>query len=317
MGEALPFFPKTDAILPFSVFQSLKKGKFGQMKATYEHLGEGRTQSILCRRFVLSRFQAPFHFHPELELTLIVRSTGTRFVGQQVAAFGPGDLVLLGANVPHCWLNHGEGPGQPGAAEAVVVQFREDFAGEGFIHLPELAEVRRLLERAGAGLAITGDTRAQVAQKLQHLPFASPFDQLLGLLELLQGLARSGEVVPLDPQFPGLVPSPGDSQRFQRVYAYLIGHYREPISLDVVAALAHLTPTAFCRYFKKMTRKTLLEVVHELRLRHAGQLLASTDLPVADVCFTSGFGNLAHFNKLFKKTMGYSPLAYRRLFAGI
>jgi AraC-like DNA-binding protein len=291
-----------------------EKVNLAKMKAIYEHLGEGRAQSLLYRRMVLPRFQAPFHFHPELELTLIVRSTGTRFVGRQVTAFGPGDLALLGPNLPHCWLNHGREPGEPGAAEAVVVQFRDDFAGTAFLRLPELAEVRRLLERAGAGLAVTGDTRARVAQKLLHLATASPLDQLLGLVDTLQLLAGSAEVVPIDPHFSGLGPSLGDSQRFQRVYAYLIGHYREPICLDEVAALAHLTPTAFCRYFKKMTRQTLVEVVNELRLRHAGQLLTSTDLPVADICFASGFGNLAHFNKLFKKAMGLRPMAYRRSF---
>jgi hypothetical protein len=66
------------------------------MKASLEQLGNSTDGSFLFRQFNLPYFDAPYHFHPEFELTLILKSEGKRFVGNQVADFKEGDLVLLG-----------------------------------------------------------------------------------------------------------------------------------------------------------------------------------------------------------------------------
>jgi AraC-like DNA-binding protein len=283
------------------------------MKATYEQLSEGVESSFLHRRFSLPKFNAPFHFHPELELTFIEKSTGKRFVGRQVADFAAGDLVLLGANVPHSWQNT-EGGNEPNAAQSIVIQFREDFAGHGFLSLNELADIRQLFKKAQAGVLIKGQTRDIVADKMAFAMTASPFKKLIDLLEILHNIALSDETELIDPQFSSYTLSALDTERFQKVYAHIIDNYRQEINLNAISAIAHLTPTAFCRYFKKMTRKTLIEVVTEFRIKHACQLLTTTDKSVADICFDSGFGNISYFNKEFKKAIGHSPLGYRKLF---
>jgi YesN/AraC family two-component response regulator len=118
----------------------------------------------------------------------------------------------------------------------------------------------------------------------------------------------------IDPNFAMTTLSPIDTERFQKVYAYIIANYTQDIDLQVIASIAHFTPTAFCRYFKKMTRKTLVDVITEFRIKHACQLLRSTEKSVYDICFESGFGNISYFNKSFKKAIGQSPLNYRKLF---
>ena len=75
------------------------------MKAAYEQLTVQHNSAFLHRQFSLPTFGAPFHFHPELELTFIERSRGKRFVGRQVADFEASDLVFLGVNVPHFFHN--------------------------------------------------------------------------------------------------------------------------------------------------------------------------------------------------------------------
>ena len=89
---------------------------------------------------------------------------------------------------------------------------------------------------------------------------------------------------------------------------------KNDIDLNTISAVAHFTPTAFCRYFKKVTRKTLVDVVTGFRIKHAGQLLTSTEKTVSDICFESGFGNISYFNKVFKNAKGHSPLEYRKLY---
>ena len=282
------------------------------MKASFEQLDQATNGSFLFRQFTLPYFDAPYHFHPEFELTLILKSEGKRFVGNQVADFKEGDLVLLGSNVPHCWKN--DGIGNENSARSIVVQFKEDFLGEGFFNNPETLPIRNLLDKAKSGILISGKTRDRVAREMIFLLTVPPFQKLLGLLDLLNTIAISKDFEIIDNQPNRYDLSALDLDRINKVYAYVIGHYTQEIHLETAAFLTNMTETAFCRYFKKITKKTFLDLVTEFRIKHACNLLHSTDKQVAEVCFESGFGNISHFNKQFKVVTGYSPLNYRKMF---
>lgn len=282
------------------------------MKASLESLTNTTNGSFLFRQFNLPYFDAPYHFHPEFELTLILKSEGKRFVGNQVADFKEGDLVLLGANVPHCWKN--EGIGNENSARSIVVQFKEDFLGEGFFKNAETQPIRSLLDKAKSGILISGKTRDRVAREMIFLQTVPPFQKLLGLLDLLNTIATSNDFQIIDNQPDKYDLSAIDLDRINKIYAYVIEHYTQDIHLETAAHLTNMTETAFCRYFKKITKKTFLDLVTEFRIKHACNLLNSTDKQVAEVCFESGFGNISHFNKQFKVVTGYSPLNYRKMF---
>lgn len=286
------------------------------MKATYEQLSDNIESSFLLRQFNLPKFDAPFHYHPELELTFIESSKGKRFVGRQVSDFAAGDLVLLGENVPHSWINTEGSKLETDLAKSVVIQFKTDFLGTSFLDIPEMVAIQFLFQKAQSGILIKGKTRDAVADKMSFATATNSFQKLLQLLDILQIIAISNETELIDPQFSTTTLSPIDTERFQKVYAFIIANYTQDIDLETIAAVAHLTPTAFCRYFKKMTRKTLVEVVTEFRIKHACQLLTSTEKSVSDICFESGFGNISFFNKQFKNALGHSPLAYRKMFMG-
>lgn len=282
------------------------------MKPALEHLDSPLNRSFLLREFTLPAFDAPYHFHPEIELTLIRNSHGRRFVGTNIAEFGPGDLVLLGSNLPHCWRNS-ETNEQPG--ESIVIQFRDDFLGETFWKAPELTALVRLLERARNGLQFVGESAREVARQMNQLIQAEPVARLTGLLSILNVLAVSQEVKVLDPGYSAASMSVGDCERINKIYVYVAGHFQSPIRLEDGARTVHMTPQAFCRYFKKITRKTFIELVNEYRIRYASQLLTGDrDKSVAEVCFESGFGNISHFNRQFRLLTGQSPLQYRRAF---
>lgn len=282
------------------------------MKAQFEQIGMPHSGSMLFREFQMPSFDAPYHFHPEFELTLVLNSTGKRFVGNHISDFEAGDLVLLGSNLPHCWKNDPLPEGQQ--AHWIVIQFREDFLGKDFFKTVEMGSIARLLERAKAGLGILGKTGMRVGKEMQFLKSASPFQRVLGLLDLLNTLATSDETRSLDTSnfFPSLAYQ--DFDRLNKVYGYITEHFQEDISLDEVAETIAMTTTAFCRYFKKVTKKTFVEMLTEYRVGYATQLLQRTDKSVAEVCFESGFGNLSHFNKQFKQITQHSPLQYRKAF---
>ena len=283
------------------------------MKASLEQLDNGLNQSLRFRHFSLPYFDAPYHFHPEYELTLIIKSEGKRYVGNHVADFSAGDLVLIGPNLPHCWKN--ETIGMEDSAQALVVQFKADFLGEKVFLIPEMQAIGNLLEKSASGLVITGNTRNRIAKELIFLLNVPPVQKVLGLLELLNTIVQAPQDHQLlENQNPAYQLATVDLERINKVYAYVIENYTQEVHLETAAYLANMTETAFCRYFKKITKKTFLDVVTEYRIKHACNLLIGTDKQVAEVCFESGFGNVSHFNKQFKTFTGQSPLSYRKLF---
>lgn len=284
------------------------------IKASFEALQTGNRQSFLVRRFDQWAFDGPYHFHPEYELTYITKGAGKRYVGSHMEDFITGDLVLLGPNLPHCW-KLGQMSGTQADAGAVVIQFNENFLGEDFFNKPELQEIKKLFQRSVNGISFKGVTQSIVIDKLNALTNSgNNFDKMIGLLDVLQRLAVSNEFTLLD-QNPSIAErKPAEQERINPVFAYLVESFRGQVSLDEAASIANMTPNAFCKYFKKITRKTFMETIIEYRLNYATQQLVQTDKPISEISFDSGFGDVSHFYKMFKVKMNMSPLNYRKKF---
>ena len=137
---------------------------------------------------------------------------------------------------------------------------------------------------------------------------------LIGLLEVLQKLALSNDYVLLDQNMSIAERSTAEQERINPVYAYLVENFRQQVSLEAAAGIANMTTNAFCKYFKKITRKTFMETIIEYRLNYAIQQLVQTDKPISDISYESGFGDVSHFYKTFKQKMQISPLNYRKKF---
>lgn len=288
------------------------------MKPSLEHISKASNASFQIKQVQKKRFDAPYHYHPELELTLILSSEGKRFVGKQIQDFKAGDLVLIGSNVPHCWQNHrsdllSEWQESDSNAQALVLHFSAQFLGSEFLNQAECQGIKALMERAQAGLSIVGATAAKTKEALLALPHHQGMERLLQFLQILHELSQGQEdLIPIDPQGSSYPLSTLDLERINKVYAYVIAHYTGEVHLDEVAHLANMTETAFCRYFKKVTQKTFVELVTEFRIKHACDLLRNSSKSMVEICFESGFGNLSHFNKQFKQWMGMPPLQYRK-----
>ena len=137
---------------------------------------------------------------------------------------------------------------------------------------------------------------------------------MMGLLDILQRLAVSNEYVLLDQNHSIAERSLAEQERINPVYAYLVENFRQHVSLDAAAGIANMTPNAFCKYFKKITRKTFMETIIEYRVNYATQQLVQTDKPISEISYDSGFGDVSHFYKMFKVKMHLSPLNYRKKF---
>lgn len=282
------------------------------MKAVFEKTPRAQWESFHCEVVRGSSYNAMWHFHPEVQLTLVLESRGHRLVGDNISPLTPGDLVLVGANLPHVW--HQDAAYKRGKVHAIVVRFLDTFLGAEFIEKPELEPVRQLLRRATRGLQVTGRTRDLAAERMQRLASASGLSRIVELLGLLDLLAVSGELKPI--ASAGFVPAVAhaDQDRMQRVCGYINAHLTESIDRDRVAAEAHLSPGAFSRFFKLRTGRTLPEYVNALRIGRACELLAEDRGKITDIAMECGFRNLANFNRHFRALMKFSPREYRQQF---
>ncbi len=278
------------------------------MKAVFEQLNTEQSSSFILRQFDVQKFDAPFHFHPEYELTLILKGEGQRYIGQQVTEFFAGDLVFLGANLPHCWVNQ---PIEKENASAIVIQFGELFLGKGIVDLPEMQKVQAFLEKSKSGFEIVGITKEVLTERMVALQYKTSLQKIAGLLEIFDIMSNSTDIVTIDDFFFEHQYNQSETARFQKIFSYLIENFKEEITLEQIANIADLSPTSFCRYFKNITKKTFVEVLIEFRLQYACQLLNKTDLLIQQVAFESGFGDVPYFNKLFRKHKNLTPKEWR------
>lgn len=288
------------------------------MKALFEKVMFNEQSSLLVRRFELPYFDAPWHYHPEYELTYIVKSHGRRFVGDHVEPFRDGDLVLLGPDLPHFWRNDDEfyPPDSPHLAESIVVQFPATFSERGLASIAEAASVRELLERARYGLRFSSEMSQTTADMLEQLPQQTGLTQLLSLLAILNVLATDQNAQLLASDGYQLAPGAAETERMKRVLEFMLRHFREEVRVEQIASIAGMAPAAFCRYFKNRTRKTFVEYLNELRTGHARKLLTNVDMSVGQVGLECGYNNNSHFHRQFKLSTGMTPFQYQALARG-
>jgi AraC-like DNA-binding protein len=282
------------------------------LKAEFELVPRSEQCSFALREFKLPVFASPWHFHPEVELTFILQSHGRRFVGDHIAPFAPGDLVLVGANLPHFWHNDvPAGGGQP-LAHSVVLQFGADCLGADFFSRPELTDVQRLLQAAGRGLHFTGRVRDAVATVMLEMRKHYGLGRLIDFLTILKLLSQVA--APRVLSSAGFVPCLDDraGERINRAYRHVFKHFAKRLDYEKIAKESGMSLSAFCHYFKRVTGRTLSAFVREVRVGHACRLLMETSDGVAQVAYASGFESLSNFNRCFRDLNGVSPKEYRR-----
>lgn len=248
-----------------------------------------------------------WHFHPEYEIVYVTGASGTRHIGDHISKYEGSDLVLIGPNIPHLNFDYGVRT----QCEQVVVQMKEDFLGKDFMFLPEMEQCRSLFEHARTAIAFTGETKRKVGEMLTQLSSAEPFERMMQLLKIFGELARSNEVEHLDARPLENLTDFKEQQRMQRIHRYVEDHYQQQPDTNTAASLVNLSTAAFCRYFKKSSLLTFTDYVNKYRINQAKKLLLMNK-NVTEACFDTGFENLSHFNRTFKKFAGENPSAFRK-----
>ncbi len=244
--------------------------------------------------------------HVNFEITLIENASGKRFIGDHIEDFEGPDLVLIGSYTPHCWqFYNGQDPAI--LPHGLVIHFFPDFLGKEWLGKPEAVQLSHLFDNAAKGIRFSGPTIAEARILMQQMLFSKGLQRIALMLQLLDVLSQSKhQKVLATPGFCSVANS-RDADRINCVYDYIFQHFRDEIVLSKVAALLHMTPAAFCRYFKLKTNRTLIDFVKEIRIGYAAKLLIDGRHNITEACYNSGHNNLSNFNKHFKELKGLTP----------
>lgn len=275
------------------------------------------SQSFSVKHEKLPHFLNLWHYHQELELVFILKGEGTRFIGDSIEPFKPGELVLLGDYLPHKWLNKPEYfKGKDLITEGIIIHFEKYFLANAINETIEFSCIQQLIEESKRGI-LFGDSDeilVNVALKLKEIVLIEPgLERMLKLLDVLRILANDKEKKFITST--GFINSVYDKDvKLRKVNEYVMNNFQAEISLKDVAEEVCMNTTAFCRYFKKATNKNFSTYVNEVRIGYACKLLQNNEhKTILEICYGSGFSNLSNFNHKFKLLTGYTPTAYVKM----
>ena len=272
------------------------------MNPILEQIQLGDRQSISAFEYCSEHFQTPWHFHPQNELTYIVDSVGTKFIGDYVGAYEPGELVLLRSDLPHCWKNQAS-PHR--LARSIVVQWNRAILPE----IPEFNAVFELMANASRGLIFYAKDVKAVLPSLSKLPATTGPDLYIKLLAILTQLAQFKFRYLSAASFEQL--PDGFSSRMAKVHEFIEQHYARKIYLHELSLVVNMSEQSFSRFFSKMMGRPFFTFLNEYRINAASRLLIDTEKSISEIGYCCGYDSLSFFHKQFKKFKGSTPSRYR------
>jgi len=283
------------------------------MKAQKEYLSSNISHSFRVKHTVLPYMDSPWHYHPDYELIYMVQGSGKRFVGDSVENFQAGDLIFIGPDVPHVWKSDEEYyQGVKGVnTEVIVIQFKNEALGKGFFSLPELKEIKSILDLSNRGLKVLGKTKQCIISEMWKIINLNGIARITSLLEILNYLTHTNEVSPLLAVPYKKMHNDRGSEKLNKVFDFVSSNFQKSIQLDDIAQLANMSKTAFCRFFKLKTTKTFNQYLTDVRVSYACELLMNSDLTIAQIAVASGYNSQSLFNRQFKALKGASPREYQ------
>lgn len=280
------------------------------MKPIFKKVDSKSEEAFVARIDQFGQFYNKWHYHPELELTHIVKGSGTRFVGDNIEFFQNGDLILIGSNLPHVWKNHNE---ESELSIARVVQFLPNFMGDDIIKLVEFKNIQKLLIKSSYGLKIEGESKNQILDFLDALfKTDNPLERIIIIIKMLDCLGTSQDLIPISKSLFLVELDKQNKDRLNKVIDYTITNFASKIILEDVASLSSMSVSNFCKYFKGRVKKTYVQYLTEVRIGISCKMLIEDSLSISQIAYDSGFVNISNFNRAFKLNKNMTPLSYRK-----
>lgn len=283
------------------------------MTASFEKIIIKNEASFSIGIFQDNLEKSTWHYHDNHEISFITEGSGKRIVADSIEEFNPGDLVFIGRNLPHVWLvdKDSVAPNKR-KLEMVFLQFRSETLSSELLSLSEFKNVAKAMALSEKGIRITGYTLNEVSEIMLQLPYLNDFERFLQFFKLMDIIGKSNELHPLASNDYVNIRSKIKNNRVAIIHEYLMKNYRDEIDLKHVASFVNMAEGSLCRFFKMHTGITIFEYLNQIKIEFACKLLMDKNLSILEVALDSGFNNLSHFNKQFKKNTGVHPTDYRK-----
>ena len=288
------------------------------MTALFEKIIEKKDESFFIGIFQDNLEKSTWHYHNNFEISFITEGSGKRIVADSIEEFQPGDLAFIGPNLPHVWIVDKETrmPSKR-TLEMVFLQFTLNILSPQLLSLPEFSNVKRALDLSERGIQIVGHTLNEVSEIMLQLPYLKSFERMLHFFMLMDIIGRSETNIQLASKEYLKIRFTTGNKRIATIHEYLMNHYRDEVDLKILAALVNMAEGSLCRLFKMNMGITIFEYLNKIKTDFACKLLMDHDLSVMEVCLDSGFNNVSHFNKQFKRRTGVPPSEFRKRFEGM
>lgn len=281
------------------------------MKPYYTKVTSQYDNAITIRYDEMEVFYPHWHYHDEYELVYIHKSSGIRYVGDSINPYHAGDLVLLGSLLPHIWINQvDERKKNRELAASTVIHFQQKFVHNDFFDLKLMKDLKDLFERSARGIRFI--CFSGIEEQLQVIQTSTSTDRMIAVINLLAQLCKHDQYEYLSSKDYHRVASRQRNDRLSRIHNYIAGHFRERIKLETLAGIAHMSPQAFCSYFKRKTGKTVFTYINSLKIGYSCKLLIETEFTIDHIAQQSGFNSTTFYNRKFKNIMQLTPKAYRK-----
>ena len=257
-------------------------------------------------------FYDKLHYHPEIQISVMLKGTGTRFIGSNISSFAPGDVYMLGPNLPHVFRcgNDYYKKNRKLKAHGMSVYFLPTAFGKHFFDLPEAQKLKQLITQSAKGIIFSGKIKEKATQLMLEIKQQKGFEQLCSLFNLLRVLSETTNKKSISGV--GFNSPLGDqnNMRLNNIYHYLINNFHREVKLKDLSNVANMSVTGLCRFFKQRTRKTVFRFLIELRIEHACKLLDGGQHKISDIADVCGYNNISNFNRQFLLVTGHTPKEY-------
>ncbi|WP_426226658.1 AraC family transcriptional regulator [Pseudarthrobacter sp. DSP2-3-2b1] len=287
------------------------------MRANREVIPPDPNHSVRWHQHSYPSPVARWNYHPEYEIHLIRKGTGKFIVGDHIGTFEAGHVSIVGSGLPHDWVSDLE-PGEVLEGRDVVIQFDGKWVEQAAFLLPEMAEVKPLLEQSARGIEFLGRSAVTAAAAIEAMGTTTGLlrlEHLFALFGILAGAPQEERRYLADewfrPQLDGQAAAVVDI-----VLEYVFSNHAGSVTMAEAAALVGMPEPTFSKYFKRATGQNFSDLVRKLRLAHARRLLERSDKAISDICYEVGFSNLSNFNRHFLNDAGETPRQYRQRLQG-
>jgi AraC-like DNA-binding protein len=276
-----------------------------------------KESAILVQEEELPYFYNHLHRHNETQITWIIKGAGTLIAGNYMQPFKSGDVYIIGANQPHIFKNDKSYflKNSKQSVKAITVFFDPKVLAQTILQLPETKAIKKFIDITAYGLQVPANKQQLITDEMllvQSLKTGHKIAAFLRLLQLLADIKNWNSLATITPENSF---TDNEGLRMNNIYQYTMANYAEQVKLKEIADIAFMSPQAFCRYFKKHTRKTYFDFLNEVRINEACQKIVTGSFDsISSIALDTGFNSTANFCRVFKKVTQQSPLQYRKMY---